>query len=212
MKSLKVCFVLDCTESMTPWINASKTKIHKLLEELCESHKDFTIYVSFIGYRDFGEAIHKVDFTTNIEFIHDVISGIQAHGGNDQAEDVAGAYSWLNSLDWTANVRSVFHITDAPNHGLEYHDDYVEDDYPDGNPVIDLSEEVEILAYNGIDLTVFRLNRSTDIMYSTMQIIYSQIRPVGFRIVNFKNSNSTPEDTLYYEVTSQLMTSMSSIT
>lgn len=212
MKTLKVCFVLDCTASMTPWIEASKNKIHKLMEELSSSHKDFRIFVSFIGYRDFGEVTHRVDFTENIRYLHDVISGIHAEGGNDQAEDVAGAYSWLNSLDWSANVRCVFHITDAPNHGFEYHEDYVEDDYPDGNPVIDLSEEVEILAYNGIDLTVFRLNETTDKMYLIMRNVYSHIRPFGFRIVNFVDSNSTPEDTLYQEVASQLMTSMSELT
>lgn len=212
MKVLKVCFVLDCTASMTPWIDASKNKIYKLLKELCESHKNFTIYVSFIGYRDFGEVMYKVDFTTNIQHIHNVIEGIHADGGNDQAEDVAGAYSWLTSLDWTSNVRAIFHITDAPNHGFDYHEDYVEDDYPDGNPVIDLCEEVEILAYNGIDLTVFRLNETTDKMYLRMQNIYSQIRPVGFRIVNFVNSSSTPDDTLYQEVSSQLIASMSSFT
>lgn len=212
-KMLKVCFVLDCTASMTPWIHAAKNKVLDLLEDLEESHKNFKIYAAFIGYRDFGEQWYHVNFTENslenYMQLHDTIMRIHALGGGDEAEDVAGAYKHTVNLDWnTADVKAVFHIGDAPNHGLLYHDNKVGDDYPQGTKT-DLRTEVRFLAANQIDLTVFRLNKSTDIMFKIMKDCYDEVRPKVFKIVNFVNSNETEETTFYREISSQLQTSMS---
>ena len=208
-QTLKVCFVLDCTASMTPWIDAAKNKILDLLDDLQKSHKNFKIYAAFIGYRDFGEQWYHVHFTDNYLQIHDTVMRIHALGGGDQAEDVAGAYKHVMNLDWgTADVKAVFHIGDAPNHGLMYHDSKVEDDYPEGGRV-HLLTEVRLLAGHHIDVTVFRLNRSTDIMYNLMKRSYGEVRPDVFRIVNFVNSDETEDVTFYREISTQLHSSMS---
>lgn len=207
--TLKVCFVLDCTASMGTWIDAAKNKILDLLEDLCEKNKNFKIYAAFIGYRDFGEETYKIDFTDDHMKIHTTLVSIDALGGDDIAEDVAGAYKWVTSLDWSADVKAVFHIADAPNHGTAYHDGHLEDNYPNGHPTIDLYEEVSKLAKQKIDLTVFRLDRSTDTMYAIMKDIYRDYQPDGFRIVNFMRSNVNEHTSFYSEVSSQLKYSMS---
>lgn len=208
MKTLKVCFVLDCTSSMDPWIKAAKNKILDILEDIQKSHLDFKIYVAFIGYRDFKEKKHVVEFTENYKLIYDCIKNIEAYGGGDQAEDVSGAYSIVNSLLWGADVNVVFHITDAPEHGLRYHDNTVTDDFPDGNPVLELSEEIYDLARIGVDLTVFRLNKSTNIMFNWMKRIYEAVDLSNFKIIDFDCTTQSAESSFYNEVTSQLNESM----
>jgi len=206
---LKVCFVLDCTASMGPWIDAARNRILDLLEDLRDKHPNFKICVAFIGYRDFGEQWYMVNFTENYRKIHDTVMSIDALGGGDEAEDVAGAYEWMTKLNWHADVRAVFHITDAPNHGMVYHDHRVSDDHPDGHPTVDLRQEVKTLARNNVDLTLFRIHKSTDIMYRLMRENYTRIRMEGFRIVNFMNSGQSEDDTFYNEISGQLQYSMS---
>ena len=169
-KTLQVCFVLDCTASMQPWIDAAKDKIVDTLGSIQNRYPEYQIWASFIGYRDFHdkEQFIQIPFTKNIEHLQDLIMDIEAEGGDDTCEDVSGAYRFANGLEWHADVRCVFHITDAPNHGSEYHEDHVEDDYPQGHPYINLHEEVRDMAYKDIDLTVFRINSSTDVMYRIM--------------------------------------------
>jgi len=208
-KTLKVCFMIDCTSSMEPWISAAKHKTLNLLEDLCEKNKDFKIYVSLIGYRDFGEEMYRVDFTEDHTKIYNKLMDMKALGGDDQAEDVAGAYSWATSLQWGADVNALFHITDAPNHGMKYHDERVEDHFPNGHPDINLLKEVRVLACREVDLTLFRLNRSTDIMYNLMEEEYLKIKDTGFRVVDFLRSRDTADNVFYTEVSSQLITSMS---
>lgn len=206
--TLKVCFVLDCTASMEQWIEAAKQRINVILEELQHEHPNFKIYAAFIGYRDFGETYHYMKFTNDFEDIRYLLLDIDAKGGEDEAEDVSGAYRWVNSLNWSADVRSVFHITDSPDHGLLYHDHNVSDDYPEGHPTVDLLNEIQKLATSDINLTLFRINQSTDIMYNLMRSEYVLIRMDGFRIVEFMNSTQTVTDAFYDEISSQLHYSM----
>jgi hypothetical protein len=207
--TVKVCFVLDCTASMSPWIYAAKNKILDLLEDLSKNHNNFKIYAAFIGYRDFEDPWVEVDFTHNHQQIHEAVMKLDAFGGGDVAEDVAGAYKRVTSLNWGASIQTVFHIGDAPPHGYMYHEDHISDDYPDGNPSVDLLREVRDLAYKQVDLTLFRLNRSTDIMFKFMKIQYMEIYPEGFRVIDFTRSKQSADDSFYQEVSSQLMSSMS---
>jgi hypothetical protein len=207
--TLNVCFVLDCTASMGPWIDAAKHKILGLLDDLSQKYTNFKIYAAFIGYRDFGEEWFHVMFTDNHRHIYNHVMDISPLGGGDSAEDVAGAYHWVTNLNWDADVRAVFHITDAPAHGLMYHNDLVSDDYPNGNPTVDLDNEVKKLAKKQIDLSVFRLNSTTDIMYDHMRYVYTRTRLHGFRVIDFtKDTNQTPDDTFYTEISTQLQYSM----
>lgn len=205
---VKVCFILDCTSSMGSWIEAAKNKILDILDDLRNAHKDFKIFVSFIGYRDFGEHSYRINFTDNYQQIYNTITTIQALGGGDMAEDVSGAYRMATSLFWEGSIKTIFHITDAPNHGMMYHTFNISDDCPDGHPTVDLREEIRILANQNVDLTVFRLNKSTDIMQAIMKQEYTKIRLFGFKIVDFTESVENPSNVFYNEVYSHLTTSM----
>lgn len=211
-RTLQVCFVLDCTASMQSWIDAAKDKIVDTIELIQEKYPGFTIEVGFIGYRDFhdSEQFIRIPFTQDIKYLQESIMGIVSDGGDDICEDVAGAYRFAYGLGWTADVRCIFHITDAPNHGMQYHKEDLEDDYPGGHPYISLCSEVRDFALNNINLTVFNINESTEIMYRIMKKIYRNIRPDGFSIVNLRNRKYNVSHTFYSEISRGINNSMCS--
>lgn len=199
---LKVCFILDCTSSMGPWIQAAKNKILDTLNLIAGDNPAYKIYASFIGYRDVmdREQFIKIDFTDNIQALISSMMAVEAEGGDDTAEDVAGAFEVVNTLDWSGDVKTAFFITDAPNHGMMYHFPNVSDHFPDGYRSIDLREETVRLAQKGVDLTAFRINKSTDIMYDIMKAQYSFVNPNKFKIVNLVNSRQSINNSFETEV------------
>lgn len=201
-QTLKVCFIMDCTSSMGPWIDAAKNKINETLNLILGNHPSYKIYASFVGYRDVmdNEQFITVDFTDNIEHLISSIINVEPKGGDDIAEDVAGAFDIVNRFDWRGDVKIAFLITDAPNHGMMYHYPNISDNYPGGCGTIDLREETVRLANKGVDLTVFRINRSTDIMYQIMQAQYSFVNPNKFKIVNLVNSRQSADRSFETEV------------
>lgn len=197
---------------MQPWIDAAKDKIVDTLDSIRQPYPEHQISAAFIGYRDFHdeEQFIRINFTENLQQLQDSIMNVVAEGGDDICEDVAGAYRFVNGLEWHADVRCVFHITDAPNHGLDYHEDHVDDDYPNGHPYIDLKQEVRELAHKHIDLTVFSIKQTTELMYRIMRNIYRDIRPEGFSVVNLCNRRYLASDAFYSEISQRILQSMNS--
>lgn len=180
-KTLQVCLMMDCTASMRPWITAAKERLLDSLRTIKQTYPEYVIEVSFIGYRDYNdsEKMILVDFTKDHQKVKNRISIIQAEGGDDAAEDVAGAYKLAASLEWYADVRLMVHICDAPAHGISYHapdynDDYMQDDYR--NP---LEPHVEHLAEKKVDIDIIELNETTNIMVDVIRRSYRMVRPVG---------------------------------
>ena len=210
--TLQVCFILDCTASMQMWIDAAKEKIVETLECIHKEYPTYKISAGFIGYRDFHdeEQIIKLPFTEDIEKLQNSIMNIIAEGGDDTCEDVSGAYRFVNNLEWNADVKCAFHITDAPNHGLIYHGNHVDDDYPSGHPYIDLATEIQDLAMKHIELTVFSIKRSTDIMYNIMRNIYENIYPNRFNTVSLVGSKYNTNNIFLSEISHRISTSIKS--
>lgn len=104
---IDMCIIMDCTNSMAPFLDACKSTIVQILERV---HKDFgghTVRVSFIGYRDFPPLYPPKDdnssyrdaqiintgwfkFEDRHEFVKE-LKKIRPVGNTDYAEDVAGA-------------------------------------------------------------------------------------------------------------------------
>merc|ERR1719230_697025 len=71
---LDICFVMDCTGSMQPWIEASKQTIKDMIRALPaeEEHKR----VAFVGYRDFCDGPAQTHgFTERFEDVVQFIDG-----------------------------------------------------------------------------------------------------------------------------------------
>lgn len=186
-KSLQLTLILDCTASMGPWISAAKEQMLKILSETRRKYPDYSIQVSFIGYRDFGYETVQQMFTYNFQTIVKTLSDVEPFGGDDECEDVEGAYQLCIHQDWHATVRLVVHICDAPAHGDTFHDESVSDSYPGKTHLL---EYVRGLANLNVNLTVFQINPSTRIMFDLMDMTYARVNPGKFTLIDLEGSSS----------------------
>lgn len=102
-KSLDVMFIIDCTGSMYSWIEASKKEIKSIIECVRNQHFGIQIRVSVVAYRDIcdGDMVSEVfPFSENIEAAKKFISNLDATGGGDGPEDVAGGFENALKQDW----------------------------------------------------------------------------------------------------------------
>jgi hypothetical protein len=178
-----IAIVLDCTGSMQPWIEQAKTKIRSIISNSRSEHPEAEFRVALVGYRDYGDSVrfHILDFS-NVDRVVEALGPIYAHGGNDKAEDVAGALRATTRLRWEdSDVRLVFHIADAPAHGYAFHDAHVSDRFPNGDPdgkepLVYLSE----LADRNVEYTFVRITSATDKMLDVFHNVYGD----KFRVID----------------------------
>lgn len=174
--TIDIAFVLDCTASMQPWINAAKRQIHTTLDGLRNTHPNWNFQIALILYRDYGDEERRtmLDFTDNWHRFDAMLDSAVAEGGDDTAEDFAGAMWMTARLSWTGHVRHVFVLTDAPAHGKQYHDPRVSDRFPDGDPdgrVVE--DEVDTLTLKRVNMTFVRIRRDTDILITRLRRVYN---------------------------------------
>jgi hypothetical protein len=174
---VKLAFVLDCTASMQPWINEAKTKIHEIISSNQAQYPFADFEVALVAYRDYGDDIRfrTVDFSDPDRIVQ-ALANIQAEGGQDEAEDIAGALERATSLTWgPSDVRLLFHIADAPAHGEKFHGINVSDNYSQGDPDgKDPCDSLEFLAELNVEYTFVRINKSTDKMTTVFHEVYTQ--------------------------------------
>jgi hypothetical protein len=173
--SAKVCFVMDCTASMEPWLRMARNEILNIIDYVEERHPYADIAVAFVGYRDHGDAnrllIHPF---SDVPPLMNFLNTVQAMGGDDIAEDVAGALQHVHTLDWSrTDVAMIYHIADAPAHGLRFHNEDISDSYPEGDPFgLDPATSLRQFARNGVHYTFVRITRHTDKMTDIFANVY----------------------------------------
>lgn len=172
---VKIAFVLDCTGSMEPWIQEAKTKIQDIVASTREQHSNAHVEVAVVAYRDYGDLVRRrtIDFAGPHDAQH-FLQDIHAEGGDDEAEDIAGALDRVCGLTWgPSDVRMVFHIADAPAHGRIFHEPRVSDRFPDGDPDgKDPLLALQFLAQQDVDFTFVRITSSTDKMIDVFHDTY----------------------------------------
>lgn len=145
----QICFLLDITGSMNPWIKGVKNQISSMIKDFrsnCETfitdseNQKLVFEVSIVGYRDFSDkTIFEVhDFTTETKHIEKFLSSLKANGGGDWPEDVKGSFIYStfgidgNKLSWNEDTSSkiLLWIADSPPHGMSPNH---KDDFHDGN-------------------------------------------------------------------------------
>ena len=183
---VKIAFVMDCTGSMERWIHQAKTKIQDIIDKTRQDNPQARFQVAFVGYRDYGDTtrFHTVDFTSPNQLVSE-IRDIRAEGGDDEAEDVAGALRCAVNLTWhPSNVRMLFHIADAPAHGERYHSIRVSDRFPRGDPEgFDPRDFLNTLVRDRVDYTFVRITPRTDTMIEVFHDLYKRMDGV-FTIID----------------------------
>jgi Mg-chelatase subunit ChlD len=196
MVHVQLCFLMDCTASMQPWVDAARDEIQTIIEATHQTYPDAEFEVAFVGYRDFGDTTPHVvlPFTRNIDVLREQIRRVHAVGGWDVAEDVAGGLR--NAVELFPNsprtgVRHIVHIADAPAHGLRFHAPSIPDRYPNGGP--DGNEPlrwIREMSRKEVDYTILRINDSIDTMIDVFHTSYSASQAT-FRVLDLQTEQRT---------------------
>lgn len=190
---VNLAFLMDCTASMEPWIQAAKDQIVRIIDNTVIENPDVNVRVAFLGYRDYGDEHRFIscDFTTASAVVH-YIRNVHADGGDDVAEDVAGGLSQLRNLSWrSGDVNMIVHIADAPPHGRQFHSPRISDRFPRGDPNgIDPCHLMFYFSTQGYDYTFVKINDTTDTMIDVFNNCY--VHNALFRVVDLRPQAHEP--------------------
>ncbi|CAG8716419.1 11816_t:CDS:1, partial [Cetraspora pellucida] len=190
--NVDLCFVLDCTGSMSEHIKAAKEHILKVASYVNSNNSNIEFWVSFCGYRDhsnFSDRLQIFDFTNSLEkFKTYITTKVETIHNNDDPEDVLGGLNAaITEMTWSNATRVLIHIGDAPPHGLRFSN--LKDDYPDGDPNGLTAESVlkkmrlkNILYYFG------KITDHTDVMLNVFREIIGE-----FPVFDLMTTGYNPE-------------------
>ena len=167
--NIDVAFLVDCTHSMSPYIDNVKLGIEHVVENITKKFES-KMKVAFVGYRDYRDGRKKIQcfqFTDSIVNFKKNVCKISASGGDDFTEDVLGGLeAAIRKLRWTSKNKVLFHIADAPHHGSRFHNvgkeaDHYFDKQPPGLSIEYLMKEIRRL---NILYLFTKINNTTDKM------------------------------------------------
>ncbi len=135
---LDLCFMVDDTGSMGPYIETVKQKILEIIhtiriKELCSS-----LRIGLVRYRDhppedLSFVTRTSPFIEDAEKIKGAILSMVASGGGDAPEAVSDALFEVTRLNWREKAaKVVIWMGDAPPHGVEPTGDNFPEGCPDG--------------------------------------------------------------------------------
>mmetsp|Transcript_36700 Transcript_36700/g.46802 ORF Transcript_36700/g.46802 Transcript_36700/m.46802 type:complete len:463 (+) Transcript_36700:68-1456(+) len=183
MEQLDLIFCVDCTSSMSSYIQAAQQNIKSIVQKLAQE-ESLDIMFGLISYRDHPPQDHtyvtkEFDFTCSLNEIQANVDSMSAHGGGDGPECVCCAYHSVLSYKFRPNSAKVMiHIADAPPHGLGESGDCFPNGCPDGHdPLEDAREMLKrgIVVYTvGCEPALQHYQFARDFMVSVAQITQGQ--------------------------------------
>jgi myosin protein heavy chain len=183
---LDILFIIDSTNSINTFVNDIKQNFLKIIDEIIQKCPTSILHVGFIAYKDFcdldfGEEYLDIDFiriTENPDGKNEIskkIHELKPEGGGDTCEDLAGAFELSLKKSWKGFSKFAILATDAPCHGIEFHDPEIEDNYPKGDREHrDIKEFVKELAEKEIYLFCAEYDESTQKMFGIFKEIYNK--------------------------------------
>ncbi|KAL4429264.1 hypothetical protein ABPG74_013570 [Tetrahymena malaccensis] len=166
-ESIQICFLVDATGSMDPYVD----KVRQEIDKICQSIKqvqqnDLKIYVSMVAYRDRTDekCMEKIGFTENLDEFQTFIRSLNYEGGGDECEDVQIGLKEVINLEWKQNsLNLLIWIADSPCHGEEFHDDTVNDHYPEDSGEV-LKNLFKQICEKDIDIYFYKIDETTNKM------------------------------------------------
>ncbi|CAK92523.1 unnamed protein product (macronuclear) [Paramecium tetraurelia] len=168
---LDICYVIDCTKSMEPYVEQARSCVQESLKVIKQQTNRDTI-ISSVAYYDIeqrpAKGYYQFEFSNNIQAFQKFILEVPIEGGRDIPEDVRGALEqMITKLKWKNKFKIAILITDSPCHGRKYHQ------FPgDFHPNDDITEVLHRLIEQQIILIGFNLNDKTIKMYDEFKKIY----------------------------------------
>lgn len=166
LSQLDLCFVVDCTSSMTPFIQAAQRQAETILTTLAaQASADMRFAV--VGYRDRGHepVCDVVPFArAENDAIHRALAILHAgaNGNTDAAEAVFDGLVAASELVWRESaLRVLVLVGDAPPHGCGAVGDAWPDRFPNDPSGYTLETMASSLERNGIALFALAMVPST---------------------------------------------------
>eukprot|EP01127_Copromyxa_protea_P008978 TRINITY_DN2080_c0_g1_i4.p1 TRINITY_DN2080_c0_g1~~TRINITY_DN2080_c0_g1_i4.p1 ORF type:complete len:7466 (-),score=1064.85 TRINITY_DN2080_c0_g1_i4:44-22441(-) len=181
--TVDLCFVIDCTGSMAPYIKAVleqvKGIVKSLIPSIQEKYPTITLQMRYgvVPYRDVCDAtMPHLDFTNSVSTFENSLNVLKASGGGDLAEDALGAMYKASNLKWESNARFIIWIADAPAHGADCNGG-IQDNHS-GNPMYTVKQVTKILCEKNIDFVFCRVNEpATKVMENCLKAAYKELAP-----------------------------------
>lgn len=132
---LDLCFLCDCTASMSSYIRAAQQHICEIAQGISQS-QGAQVRFGLVSYRDhppqdFTYVTQIFEFTSDVAQMKANVDNMSAAGGGDGPEAVTAALHDALHLPWRPHAtKVVVLIADAPPHGLEP----TGDGFPNGDP------------------------------------------------------------------------------
>lgn len=144
--ALDLAFIVDCTGSMSSYIQSAQRSMHQIVESIVASEKA-DVQVAIVGYRDFTDqwTTKVYDFTDSLKEMKKNIDTLSAQGGGDAPEAITAGLWECNRLNFRkGSTRVAVLIGDAPDHGLgEPGDSYPNGDTQGRDPLAIANEMLE---------------------------------------------------------------------
>ncbi|CAM9111425.1 unnamed protein product [Ectocarpus sp. 13 AM-2016] len=146
--TVDIAFVIDSTGSMAPVVNSVRAHMfmilngnegHSIVSKVKEEYPDLELEIrcASLLFKDFNDAAQFSEsrfddgkhFTENTDyFLESTRNNFRATGGDDQAEDIAGALRKATEWkDWSGQARFLLLFTDAPCHGSDFSAGFTDD-------------------------------------------------------------------------------------
>lgn len=196
--SIDVCILLHETESLASagWTDAARESAAHVVQQVRSKAPCARLRFGVVLYRDVVDdvPVRHICLTADVLTVQEVwANSLEAHGrfgvgvhagasGPSLADasgpslaDLEGGIAAVNSLSWSADVKLLVHVADAPAHGYS------------AGPCFDagygarLRHEVRRLADAGISYHFFRCNASTDAMTADFAREYEAAKAASCR-------------------------------
>lgn len=107
---------------MSLWIQAVKTSITSIIDNVKKDHANAAINVGFVAYRDFCDGTNRLQVRPLTPYIEQVLAfiALTESGGGDGPEDIPGGLQEVLAMGMQAEAKCVVLIADAPRHGSEF--------------------------------------------------------------------------------------------
>ncbi|KAL4474511.1 hypothetical protein ABPG72_016189 [Tetrahymena utriculariae] len=174
-QNISICFLVDATGSMKPYVNQVRDQINHIIKNIQSSKQNnsMEIYLSVVAYRDRDDkqSFETLQFTKNCDEFKQFISQLNFSGGGDQCEDVKIGLQQVTQLEWKQeHLNLLIWIADSPCHGKQFHTVDVGDNYPE-----DDEEDIKLLlkqiSEQITDIYFYKINETTDTMIKAFREI-----------------------------------------
>ena len=129
-RGLDVVLILDATDSMAPYIEQAKRRLHQIVGVISglvneESRPATRVRVGVVAFKDYGDdygsdATKRLELTGDIAKVRRFLDGIVAGGGGDDPEPIHEALKVATSakrMGWQRHrVNAIVLVGDAPVH------------------------------------------------------------------------------------------------